>query len=425
MSSSGTDSCIRFLHPSRLSEIVEAVQQNRRVIPVGGNTKPPLSRHLTSDIEPSTSNPVAATAEDDSTERQSETCTRIDMSGLSGVLAYDPAEFTIRVLAGTPVQAIVDELSTHRQYLPMDPPRLPAASIAASDGIASGPDASTTTSRATIGGTVAAGISGPGRFRFGGVRDFLLGCTVIDGQGRVIRGGGHVVKNAAGFDLPKWMVGSCGRQGIMAELTLKVFPQPSAKVIVEVDFASKPDPVEASMQAAAWIGRQPWDLDALHLRFNDARLWYRIADTESPAKSLAERTLRTVQARFGVHGETMPVSSSREHDVIDRFRDGGGLTNDGVWLRMPMPNHAVQWVQRLRQHHPSVRCEGSIGGSVLDLACDAGEEASLVQSICDRGLFAMRIRGGSGGPWIGNFPAMSLRRRVARVMDPDQRFVWP
>ena len=95
------------------------------------------------------------------------------------------------------------------QYLPFDP-MLSAAG-------------------ATIGGTVAAGISGPGRYRYGGIRDFLLGVQFISSDGAVINAGGKVVKNAAGFDIPKLLVGSLGRLGVMTELTFKVFPQPVAQ----------------------------------------------------------------------------------------------------------------------------------------------------------------------------------------------------
>src|SRR4029450_4463398 len=72
---------------------------------------------------------------------------------------------------------------------------------------------------ATLGGTVAAGLSGPGRFRYGGLRDFILGVRFVDGLGRLMHMGGKVVKNAAGFDLPKFLVGSLGRFGVLAELT--------------------------------------------------------------------------------------------------------------------------------------------------------------------------------------------------------------
>ena len=88
---------------------------------------------------------------------------------------------------------------------------------------------------ATLGGTVAAGVSGPGRFRFGGVRDFILGVRFVDGQGRLLRMGGKVVKNCAGFDLPKFFVGSLGRFGVLAEVTFKVFPAPASRLTLKLD----------------------------------------------------------------------------------------------------------------------------------------------------------------------------------------------
>ena len=100
---------------------------------------------------------------------------------LRGIVEYEPEEFTFTALAGTPVAR--DRARRWReqgQYLPFDP-------LLAEAG-------------ATLGGTVAAGVSGPGRFRYGGVRDFILGVRFVDGLGRLLRMGGKVVKNAAGFD---------------------------------------------------------------------------------------------------------------------------------------------------------------------------------------------------------------------------------
>ena len=86
----------------------------------------------------------------------------------------------------------------------------------------------------TIGGVVASGLSGPGRFRYGGVRDFILGVRLVDGAGRLLRLGGKVVKNAAGFDVPKFLVGSLGRFGALGEVTFKVFPKPAATLTLRL-----------------------------------------------------------------------------------------------------------------------------------------------------------------------------------------------
>ena len=140
---------------------------------------------------------------------------KVSTSGLSGILEYDASEFTFTALAGTPVREIAAALKERGQYLPFDPMLAEAG--------------------ATLGGTVAAGLSGPGRFRFGGIRDFILGVRFVDGAGRLLRMGGKVVKNAAGFDLPKFFVGSLGRFGVLAELTFKVFPRGAATLTLRLD----------------------------------------------------------------------------------------------------------------------------------------------------------------------------------------------
>jgi glycolate oxidase FAD binding subunit len=105
-------------------------------------------------------------------------------------------------------------LAENGQYLPFDPPLAAAG--------------------ATLGGTVATGLSGSGRRRYGGVRDFIIGMRYVDGQGRLVRSGGKVVKNAAGFDQHKLMVGSLGSFGVIVEVSFKVFPQPPAYATLQL-----------------------------------------------------------------------------------------------------------------------------------------------------------------------------------------------
>ena len=178
--------------PASIAEVqaaVRAAPPGARILARGRGTKPPLSTP-----------PEGAVA--------------LDVSGLSGIIEYEPGEFTFTALAGTPIAEIDAALAEHGQFLPFDPPLVEAG--------------------ATLGGTVAAGLSGPGRYRYGGVRDFILGVRYVDGAGEVVRTGGKVVKNAAGFDISKLMVGSLGALGVLVELSFKVFPKPEAYATLRV-----------------------------------------------------------------------------------------------------------------------------------------------------------------------------------------------
>ena len=151
----------------------------------------------------------------------------LDLAALAGIVEHTPEECTFTALAGTRISDIERLLAQHGQYLPFDPPLAVAG--------------------ATLGGTVAAGVNGSCRYRYGGARDFLIGARIVDGRGRLTRSGGKVVKNAAGFLLHQALVGSCGTLGILAELTFKVFPAAEAHATIRVDAADL-----ASATCARW-----------------------------------------------------------------------------------------------------------------------------------------------------------------------------
>ena len=173
----------------------------------------------------------------------------LELARLAGILEYNPGEFVFTALAGTPLATIEAELAQHGQYLPFNPPL-------AGRG-------------ATLGGTVAAGLSGAGRQRYGGLRDFFIGARFVDGQGRLVRSGGKVVKNAAGFDQHKLLIGSLGRLGVLVELSFKVFPQPPAYGTLRVDVAD----AAAGVAVLRRLATTRFDLEALDLRVNDPTLF--------------------------------------------------------------------------------------------------------------------------------------------------------
>ena len=165
----------------------------------------------------------------------------LDVSGITGVVEYQPDECTFTARCGTRISEIERMLARDGFMLPFDPPF-------ASRG-------------ATVGGTVAAGLSGAGRFRYGGVRDFLLGVLFVDGDGHLVRGGARVVKNAAGFSLQHALLGSLGRLGVLIELTFKVFPLPPARVTLVAEFGA----LDRALDALVRVRQSTFELDALDL----------------------------------------------------------------------------------------------------------------------------------------------------------------
>jgi glycolate oxidase FAD binding subunit len=145
---------------------------------------------------------------------------------LAAVLDHQAGDMTVRVEAGCPLAALQDVLATAGQWLPLDPPR---------------PE------RTTVGGLVAANLSGPLRASQGTVRDLLLGLTVVGAGGALVRGGGRVVKNVAGYDLPKLHVGALGTVGVIVEATFKVRPRPARERAVMIACRSAAEAADVAL----------------------------------------------------------------------------------------------------------------------------------------------------------------------------------
>ncbi|WP_313083782.1 glycolate oxidase subunit GlcE [Pulveribacter sp.] len=161
----------------------------------------------------------------------------LDMRALAGVVSYEPSELVITVRAGTPLAEVEELLAGHGQCLAFEPPRFAAGG--------------------TVGGMVAAGLSGPARASVGAVRDFVLGVEIINGRGELLRFGGQVMKNVAGYDVSRLMAGSWGRLAAITEVSLKVLPFAPAEATLRFDCGQ----AEALARLNAW-GGQPLPLNA-------------------------------------------------------------------------------------------------------------------------------------------------------------------
>ena len=140
--------------------------------------------------------------------------TPLSVAGMSGITCYDPEEMVISLQAGTPLDDVIKALEGRAQMLGFEPAGLETLW----PGVR----------KATIGGTVGVAMSGPRRFALGAARDHLLGFSAVNGRGEAFKGGGSVVKNVTGYDLPKLAAGSFGTLFVMTALTLRVYPKPAA-----------------------------------------------------------------------------------------------------------------------------------------------------------------------------------------------------
>lgn len=187
----------------------------------------------------------------------------LDVSALSGITHYEPTELVISARTGTPVAELERELAMHDQMLAFEPPRFGG--------------------RATLGGAVASGLSGPRRAYCGALRDFVLGVEMIDGRGELLRFGGRVIKNVAGFDVSRLMAGSLGTLGLLTEVTLKTVPCPRAQCTLRLEM-EQPAAIESMTH---WATR-PLPISATV--WHEGLLSVRLAGAESAVRA-AQQTL--------------------------------------------------------------------------------------------------------------------------------------
>lgn len=179
-----------------------------------------------------------------------------------GIVHYDPVELVVSVRAGTPLAALEAALDAEGQRLACEPPHFGAT--------------------ATVGGMVAAGLSGPRRPWAGAVRDFVLGIRMIGHDGKQLRFGGEVMKNVAGYDLSRLMVGAQGCLGVLSEVSFKVLPKPAATRSLRLAM-----PLETALERLAEWGRKPWPISAAS--YHDGALNLRLEGGAGSVALTAER----------------------------------------------------------------------------------------------------------------------------------------
>ncbi len=354
------------LRPDAVEEAQEALRGHERVLPRGAGTKPALS------------SPPEGTVS-------------LEVSGLTGIEDYDPEELTFTARAGTSLGEIEAALAENGQYLPFDPPLVAAG--------------------ATLGGAVAAGTSGPLRYRSGGVRDFILGVRFLDGEGRLVRAGGRVVKNAAGFDLSKLMVGSAGRLGVMVELSFKVFPQPQAWATLTVDCAR----LDEALALIGALATAPFDLEALDLE-PPGRLRLRLAGLADAMPARLER-LEGILERSGER-----LEGEEDGTLWREVRDFAWVAEDAAIVKVALVPKRVPELEAKLEPLAVERRYGA-GANIAWLAWPGERPAQeLDELLRSLGLAGVFLTGSPPRPMVGTHAGGAFAQRVKSALDPSDRF---
>ena len=336
---------------------------------------------------------------------------RLSMRGMAAITELGPADMTVTAEAGLTLAGLNRRLAEHGQRLALDP-ELPE--------------------RRTLGGLAAEGFAGGLSHGFGGIRDLVLGLSVVDGKGRALKTGGRVVKNVAGYDLPRLFVGSAGTLGVITELTLRTHPLPEAAATLVFDAGSTDELAEmAAVLEASPLPLAALDLShseakgdqslwRLHLRIegNQEQLRYQWACLGEVAGAVPSEQLSTWSSPAVVHptdtvvvtcvvkpAETTALASHlaaagrQQHSRI-----GGHLGSGKVLVALtdrPAPGQAVdkevEWINSMR------RAAGERGAKLQVEKCSAAAKEKL-------DVWALEPEGS---------PSANLMAEIKRRFDPD------
>lgn len=299
------------------------------------------------------------------------------LDGHRGVINYDPEELVLTARAGTPLAELETLLAEHEQMFAFEPPHF-------------GPTA-------TLGGTIAANLSGPRRACAGAARDFVLGVHLINGRGQIQRFGGEVMKNVAGYDVSRLVTGAMGTLGVILDVSLKVLPC-ARETITLVQASSTEAGIEKLCQWAA----QPLPISASCI--DNGQLSVRLSGTRS---ALAK-------ARAIIGGDTLDEAAAFWRNVREQQRPFFADA-DPLW-RLSVPPAArmdlagdrlIEW-----------------GGALRWLKTDAAP-ASIRRAAAECGGHAMRFRGSNRS--IDPYhplpaPLLQLHQRIKAAMDPHAIF---
>ncbi len=351
----------------------------------------------------------------------------IRTSGLRGIAEYEPDNMTVSVRAGTPLAEVQEVLAAQRQFIPLDPPH---------------PE------RATLGGLISCNTSGPLRFRYGTLRDFLLGVRIVHADGTETKAGGKLVKNVTGYDMCKLYTGALGTLGILTEATLKVMPRPEQVATIVLGH----DSLRAALDTARALLRADLMPEAMEA-WNSAAfsrtapggatapwaLMLRIGDAAPAVQWQADRAVEIAAADSS--GVLLRLGAQESDPFWQRAAGAREAAAPGeeVRVKCSVPHRsAAEAAQRMQELAESLQAR-------LEVYCHAGtyvlygrylwEEGSPDSDALKAGLVGLRrFCAAFGGHmvvekirpeaktgfdvWGYEAPALEIMRRIKREFDP-------
>src|ERR1700676_2113830 len=303
----------------------------------------------------------------------------LDMRRSSGVIDYEPSELVITARCGTSLSEVESLLAQHQQFLAFEPP-------------AFGGDP-------TIGGVIAAGLSGPRRFQAGAARDFVLGAVLLCARGELLHFGGKVIKNLAGFDLSRLLCGSLGILGAITEVSLKVLPLPRLEQTLGFQMQAH----DALLTFNRWAG-QPLPISAT--AWCDGHAWVRLSGAPS--------ALRAARQRLG--GEMLEAAAAGPLWCSLRDQTHAFFSQASTLWRLSLPSTAAPIAATGTQ---LIEWGGALRWCASDLP--AADMRALAVAA---GGSALHWRGGTAGARFHSLsPAvLQIHRRLKSRFDPHGIF---
>jgi glycolate oxidase FAD binding subunit len=332
----------------------------------------------------------------------------LDTAGHAGLVAYEPTELVVTVRAGTRLAELEAALAEQGQMLAFEPPHFSDATVGRASARQAAADVpqefpsviglKADLQGATVGGCVAAGLSGPRRATAGAVRDFVLGVKLLDGKGEILNFGGQVMKNVAGYDVSRLMAGALGTLGLLLEVSLKVLPKPPAEATLRLEL-----PQDKAIEAMNRWGGQPLPISATC--WSDGQLTLRLSGARAAVAAAREK----------IGGEAVADAEGFWRAVREQQDDF--FSGEAALWRLSLP---AKTAPLSLPGEPLIEWGGALRWMTFD-----GPAAVVREAAARAGGHATLFRGSDKS--AGAFqplpaPLMAIHRNLKRAFDPQGLF---